>query len=564
MDMLNSIGSLFGLEITKIKDISNPSAALSVPVEDDGSSIVATSSAAYYGVYIDLENIAKNETAAIKTYRDMALYPEIDIALQDIINEAVPQEDDEPQLKLNLDDLETSDSVKEKMQKEFESVLTLLNYNKLSSDLFKRWYVDGRIFYQIIVDKDNLKRGITELRIIDAMKIKKVKEVKKVRLPSGIDAIQGIEEYFVYNEAGWGASTNQTSSQNNTVQGVKLSPDSIIYAPSGLVDQNSGSVISYMHKAIRPANQLRMLEDALVVYRIARAPERRIFYIDVGTLPKPKAEQYVKDIMNRYRNKMVYDGKTGEVRDDKKYMSMLEDFWMPRREGGKGTEITTLPGAQNLGVMDDVLYFQKKLYQSLNIPASRLTGESGFSIGRSVEISRDEVKFQKFIDRLRRKFAEVFYEALKTQFILRGICNNLEWEDIKEKIKISFQTDNYFSELKEQDVWQSRLQMVQQADMYIGKYFSKEFIMKKFMRMTDEELIEMKEQINNEKDDPTAQPMGMMQPGMDPSMMGGDPGMGGGGFPPQGGGQPGDPNGEYDENQQNGFDEDEDNQNNYR
>ncbi len=548
MSIVDNALGLFGLQVKKIDPAENRSAAIGLPANDDGSTLVTPNvSGSYYGVFMDLDGAVKNDLQQVQQYRTMSLYPEVDMAIQDIVNEAIPHEDDRPQLDIILDDLEVSDGLKIKIENEFKYVLSRIKYATMSSDIFRKWYVDGRLFYQIIVDKDNLRRGIIDLRPLEATKIRKVKEVKRGKSPQGIDIVVGVEEYFVYNESGFTGqnAASGVSMSNTSTQGIKISPDAVVYVPSGYMDVNGQNMLSYLHKAIRPANQLRMMEDSLVVYRIARAPERRIFYIDVGNLPKGKAEEYVKQIMDKYRNKMVYDASTGNVRDDKKYMSMLEDFWLPRRDGGKGTEITTLPGAQNLGQMEDVTYFQKKLYESLNVPVGRLQSDQGFSMGKTNEITRDELKFQKFIDKLRRKFSNLFYEVLKTQLILKGIINNQEWDEIVEKIFFRFQRDNYFSEMKDQDLWNTRMMSLQQANQYVGTYFSKSWIEKNILRLTDEDIEKMKEEMEEEKDDPTAQVWSqqqMMQPpmmGPDPSMMGGDPAGGmppdqGGGFPPQG------------------------------
>lgn len=536
----------FGLSIDWHKPVEKKSAGIVPPANEDGASVVSTSASAYYGVYLDVDGAIKNETQAIQSYREVASYPEIDLALQDIINEAIPHEDDRPQISLVMDELDASDQLKDAIEEAFNNVLSKLEYNRNASDIFRKWYVDSRIYYQILVDVDNPRSGIIELRAIDPTKIRKVKEIKRERSPQGVDVIKEIKEYYVYNEAGFAAiASAQNNTATNPVQGIKISPDAIVYVPSGLLDPTNVMVQGYLHKAIRPINQLRMLEDATIVYRIARAPERRIFYIDVGNLPKAKAEQHIKDIMNTYRNKMVYDAKTGNIRDDKKYMSMLEDFWLPRRDGNKGTEITTLPGAQNPGMVDEVTYFQQKVYQSLNIPVARMQPDTGFSLGRTTEVTRDELKFQKFIDKLRRKFSQLFYDLLKTELVLRGICNNLEWEEeFKEKIFFRFQRDNYFAELKELDILQARMAIMPQIDPYLGKYWSKQWVQKNILRMTDEDIKEMAIQINSEKDDPTAQPSfaggGM---GGDPNAMGGgmggmvDPSMMGGGMPPDDGSQ---------------------------
>ena len=470
------------------------------PEMDDGTQAVS-SSAGYYGYYVDMDGTVKDEVQAIRRYREVSLFPDVDIAIQDIVNEAIPYEDDSPLVELVSDRLETSDAIKEKINDEFKYILRLLKFNEKAPDLFKKWYVDGRLYHNVLVDK-NPNNGIVEIRPIEATKIKKVRELIKDKTPEGVEIIKGVKEYYVYSQNGFVAQTNTATPQAaTTAQGVKLTDDSVIFTPSGFVDMNTGAVLSYLSKALRAANQLRMLEDAVVIYRLSRAPERRIFYVDVGNLPKAKAEQYVKDIMNRYRNKLVYDAKTGEVRDDKKYMSMLEDFWMPRRDGGKGTEITTLPGGQNLGELTDIEYFQNKLYMALNIPVSRLQPEQGFSLGRSTEISRDEVKFQKFIGKIRRKFSELFYDLLKMQLLLKGIINDDDWEEIKELITFRFQKDNFFSELKNQDLMMARLQVAQMADLYIGKYFSVEQLRRNLFQMSDDEIEELDKQMDAEKEE---------------------------------------------------------------
>jgi hypothetical protein len=533
MGIVDKTLNLFGLEFTKIDKAENPSAKIGQGLNDDGSTVVSPSvSGTYYGVFMDTEGAMRNEMQTLQQYRTMALYSDVDLAIQDIINEAIPHEDDKPQINVVLDELDFSDSLREKIETEFKVVLSKLKYNSLCSDIFRRWYVDGRLFYQIIVDKDNPKTGIIELCPMEATKIRKIKEIKKERSPSGVDVVTNVEDYYVYSEAGFAANSPAVASASSTsaIQGIKISPDSIIYAPSGFMDPTGQSVLSYLHKAIRPANQLRMMEDSLVVYRIARAPERRIFYVDVGNLPKGKAEQYLKEIMDKYRNKMVYDATTGSVRDDKKYMSMLEDFWMPRRDNSKGTEIEVLPGASNLNQIDDVTYFQTKLFQSLNVPASRLQPDSGFSLGNTDDITRDELKFQKFIDKLRRKFSVLFYEALKTQLILKGICNDVEWEDISDKIHFSFQKDNYFAELKELDVINQRLTALTAANQYVGIYLSKEWINKNILQLSEADAATMQEQMDAEASDQTATIWGQMElqappmPPMDPGMMGGSPG----------------------------------------
>lgn len=494
--------NIFGFSFGGKKDDAEQEKVLPSVIDpdlDDGTQAVS-SAASYYGYYVDMDGTVKDEIQAIQRYREVSLFPDVDLAIQDIVNESIPYEDDTPLVEILTDRLETSDAIKEKINDEFKYILRLLRFNEKAPDIFRKWYVDGRLFYNVLVDK-NPKNGIVELRPIEATKIKKVVEIIKDKTPEGVEIVKGMKEYFVYNPSGFVSQTNTATRQGASVaQGVKMTTDSVVYTPSGFTDQNTGAVLSYLQKALRAANQLRMLEDAVVIYRLSRAPERRIFYVDVGNLPKAKAEQYVKDIMNRYRNKLVYDAKTGEVRDDKKYMSMMEDFWMPRRDGGKGTEITTLPGGQNLGELTDIEYFKEKLYMSLNIPASRMQSEDGFSMGRTTEITRDEVKFQKFIGKIRRKFSELFYDLLKTQLILKGVINEEDWEEIKEVVAFRFQKDNFFSELKNQDLMMARLQVAQMADLYIGKYFSVEQLRRQLFQMSDDEIEELEKQMTAEQE----------------------------------------------------------------
>lgn len=514
MKLFESALNLFGININdgaKEKE-ETLSSALAVSDDGDGSILAAAgnSGAAGFGIYLDIDGQSKNDIQQVKKYREISLFPEIDIAIQDIVNEAVPQESDSPQLELTLENLDASDKLKDIIQNEFQAVLDLFGYDDNSADLFRRWYIDGRLFFQVITDKEKPNLGIQKLLLLDATKTRKIKEIEKKPMPSGAYAVSVSNEYYVYNNAGF--QINETTGAYLNAQGVKISKDSIIYAPSGYVDHNTGIVLSHLQKAIRPANQLRMLEDATVVYFISRAPERRIFYIDTGNLPKLKAEQYVKDMMNRYRNKMVYSAETGEVKNDKKYMSMLEDFFIPRQSGNKATEVQTLAGASNItGMLDNVEYFRNKLYQSLSIPVSRLQPDNGFNLGRSSEITRDELKFQKFVDRLRNKFIQIIYEALRIQLILKGIVNSNEWDDIKREIKFKFQTDNFFTESKRLDIIQSRLTILPLVDQYIGKYYSKEYVQREVLAMSDNDIEKMDEQIANEKDDPTAQPTGMGQ-----------------------------------------------------
>lgn len=480
---------IFGFEIKRKQEKELPSVV--APSSDDGSTVV-NSAAAYYGMVVDLEGVIKTENDLIRRYREVSQYPDCDGAIEDIVNEAIVAEEDEPPVKLHLDDLKVSDSIKKKMQDEFQEVLYLLDFDSKGHDIFRNWYVDGRLFYQILIDPNQPKKGIQELRFIDPRKIRRIKHVEKAKTDKGIEVVKSVEEYYLFNDKG---ITEQT------MQGVKMSVDSVLFAPSGRIDQNTGMTLSYLHKAIKPVNQLKMMEDALVIYRISRAPERRIFYIDVGNLPKLKAEQYVNDIMNKFRNKVVYDASTGEVKDDRKHMSMMEDFWMPRREGGKGTEITTLPGGQTLGQIEDIQYFQQKLYQALNVPLSRLKADqTAFNLGRSSEITRDEIKFNKFVQRLRKKFSQLFLEALRVQLIAKGIIRADEWDEMSKAIRFDFQRDNYYAEVKESEILQGRMNMLQLIDPYVGKYYSVDWVRKNVLRQDEEEIKEIDKAIEDERE----------------------------------------------------------------
>ena len=469
------------------------------PNNDDGTSVVAAG--AYFGQYVDIDGIPKNNNDfdLIKKYREIALHPECDSAIDDIINESISSDLDFAPVNIELSNLEVSEKIKKQVREEFRHILRLLDFDKKCHDIFRRWYIDGRLHYHKMIDFENPQDGIKELRYIDALKIKKVREVVKKkdalaqveRGPAGEKYDYGeVLEYYMYFPHGY---------KSTQAKGLKIASDAITFVNSGLMDHNRNSVLSFLHKAIKAVNQLRMIEDSLVIYRLSRAPERRIFYIDVGNLPKMKAEQYLREVMNRYRNKLVYDSATGEVRDDRKHMSMLEDFWLPRREGGRGTEITTLPGGQNLGELEDVKYFQKKLYKSLNIPLSRLEQESSFTIGRTNEITRDELKFAKFVGRLRKKFSELFHDLLKTQLVLKGIMTLEDWDELKENIQYDYIFDNHFTELKNNELLTERLNSVGLMEPYIGKYFSVEYIRKQVLQFTDEEIEELDLQIENEK-----------------------------------------------------------------
>jgi|LakMenE18May11ns_1017448.scaffolds.fasta_scaffold9957749_4 hypothetical protein len=499
-------------DIAKEQPPEQPSFTLPTNAMDDGA--VTITQNAYYGTYVDLEGSVRNELELITRYREMANHPELEMAIDDIVNEAITHDVSGRTVDIILDKLKQPDSIKKKILEEFENVLKLLNFSNLSDDLFKRWYIDGRIYYQVVVDESNPKSGIQELRYIDPRKIRKIREIKKDKDPrTGAMVIQSIAEYYVYNDRG--TTTQMYSAQVS--QGIRIAPESIVYVTSGLMDARNTFVISYLHKAIKPLNQLRMIEDAVVIYRISRAPERRIFYIDVGNLPKGKAEQYLRDIMIKYRNKMVYDASTGELRDDRKHMSMLEDFWLPRREGGKGTEITTLPAGQNLGEMEDVKYFRTKLLQSLNVPISRLEPQQGgmIGLGRTTEVTRDEVKFTKFIIRLRNKFSQIFDQALKTQLVLKGICTSDEWEEFKESIYYDYKKDNNFTEMRDAELLTARVQTLQTVDPYIGRYYSAAWVRKNILQMSDDVIQQMDKEIAEEEKKGTGGPT-MQPPGSEP------------------------------------------------
>ena len=485
------MAELFGFSITR-KGAQDSGDTFTVPTPDDGSIEVA--GGGFFSSVLDTDGRERTELDLIRRYRDIAQQPECDSAVEDIVNEAITSDEFSQSVMVTLDRLPYPEKIKRLIRKEFDSVLSLLEFEQKGHDIFRRWYVDGRIFFHKVIDPKNPKKGITSLRYIDATKIKKVREVKKEKdQATGVDKIKKIEEYYIYNEKGL-----HSAGYGGSQQGIRIADDAITYCPSGVIDQNSGKVLSYLHKAIKPVNQLRMIEDALVIYRISRAPERRIFYIDVGNLPKIKAEQYLKDVMNRYRNKLVYDASTGEIRDDRNHMSMLEDFWLPRREGGRGTEITTLPGGSNLGEIDDIQYFQKKLYRSLNVPISRLESESNFSLGRSTDITRDELKFTKFIQKLRKKFVHLFTDVLKTQLLLKGVISLEDWDMMKEHIQYDFLKDGHFAELKEAELLNDRISTLQNIESYIGTFFSKEYVLKHVLRMNDAEIAEMRDQIASE------------------------------------------------------------------
>ena len=485
------MAELFGYTITRAKGKGSGDQFIA-PSSDDGTIEVA--GGGFFSSILDTNGREKTELDLIRRYRDIAQQPECDSAVEDIVNEAISFDEVSQSVSISLDRLPYPEKIRRAIRKEFNEVLTLLEFEEKGSDIFRRWYVDGRLFYHKVIDNKSPKKGIVALKFVDPTKIKKVREVNKEKDPkTGVDVVKKINEYYVYNEKGLAHA-----GYGGTGQGIKIAKDAITYCPSGVIDQNGGKVLSYLHKAIKPVNQLRMIEDALVIYRISRAPERRIFYIDVGNLPKIKAEQYLKDVMNRYRNKLVYDASTGEIRDDRNHMSMLEDFWLPRREGGRGTEITTLQGGSNLGEIDDIVYFQRKLYRSLNVPISRLEAENNFSLGRTTEITRDELKFTKFIQKLRKKFVHLFTDILKTQLLLKGIVASEDWDIMKEQIQYDFLKDGHFAELKDAELLRDRIDALDQIQSYIGTFFSKEYVLKRVLRMTDSEVEEMRDQIARE------------------------------------------------------------------
>jgi hypothetical protein len=482
---------LFGFEIKRTKDDQVlPIPSVVPPSNQDGSTVVNTgvNAGGYYGMVVDLDASLKNENDLIRRYREISQYVDCDAAIEDIINEALISDETKQPIEIILDDLKVSAGIKNKISDEFREVLRLLKFNDRGHEIFRQWYVDGRLYYQVLLDEANVKAGIQELRFIDPRKIRKIKNIKKEKTPQGVEVVKTLEEFYLYNDKGM---------SEQSTQGVKLPLDSVVHCPSGVMDMNSGMTLSHLHKAIKPTNQLKMIEDSLVIYRISRAPERRIFYVDVGNLPKLKAEQYVNDIMNKFRNKIVYDATTGETRDDRKHLSMMEDFWMPRREGGKGTEISTLPGGQNLGAIEDIEYFQNKLYHSLNVPVSRMQQSEGFSIGRSNEITRDEVKFNKFIVRLRKKFAVLFLEALKVQLVAKNIINVRDWEDLRQGIRFDYLEDNHYAELKDAELLTQRITLLTQMEPFIGRFYSDEWIKRNLLRMTDEQIELMDKQIKD-------------------------------------------------------------------
>ena len=511
------MAQLFGYSIERAKKVPKGPSFVQKDNQDGATPVVA---GGHYGYYVDIDGQVKNEWELITRYRDMILQPECDSAVDDIVNECICGNYNDVPIEINLENLKgVSEKVKKLIRENFDYVLELLDFENKSYEIFRRWYVDGRVFYHKVIDPKNPSEGIIELRYVDPRKIRKIKEIDNK--PSRMEAqttgdpfLSKQVEYYIYNAKGLKAGDTN---------GIKIAPDAITFCHSGIFDMNKNMVLSHLHKAIKAVNQLRMIEDSLVIYRLSRAPERRIFYIDVGNLPKIKAEQYLREVMSRYRNKLVYDANTGEIKDDKKFMSMLEDFWLPRREGGRGTEITTLPGGQNLGELEDVKYFQKKLYKALNVPSSRLETETTFNIGRTTEITRDELKFQKFVNRLRKRFSDLFHDVLKTQLLLTGVMTLEDWEQVKNHIQYDFVADNYFNELKQNEMMTERLNIVASMDPYVGKYFSIEQIRKQVLKQSEREFAEIDKQIEQEMaDGKIMDPMAMEDPAaMDPAAAGG-------------------------------------------
>lgn len=487
----NALFKLFGFELKRAGAKKEKMIPSIVPPTDQDAAGYITSGAGHYGQYINMDgDQSKDNRDLIMRYRGVAMNPEVDMAIDEIVNESIVASELESSVEIKLDEIEAPDKIKDQISEEFENVIGMLKFNDLGYEMYRSWYIDGRIVHHLLVNESNTKAGIQEIRNIDAAKIRKVREVKYKKDPkTNVKIVDGIEEYYIYEEK---PGTSQ-------VQGVRLSTDAVSYVTSGLLDETRKKVVSHLHKALKPINQLRMMEDSLVIYRLARAPERRIFYIDVGNLPRGKAEAYMKDMMSKYRNKLVYDASTGQIKDDRKHMSMLEDFWLPRKENGRGTEISTLPGGENLGQIDDIIYFQKRLYRSLNVPVNRLEQESQFSLGRSTEISRDEVKFQKFIDRLRRRFANLFLEILKKQLILKGIITDQDWEEWKDDIYVDYIKDNHFSELKDSEILQNRIGIMNEITQYVGDYFSKEWVFRNVLQLSDEDIQKMMKEMAKEE-----------------------------------------------------------------
>lgn len=494
---------LFGFEIKRKIEAKEQLRSFADPVNDDGAISVATGGA--QSTFVDLDGTAKTEAELVNRYRSMLQQPEVQAAVDDIVNEAITISDENRVVECVTDDVDMPDSIKKKIREEFENVLKLLDFSNQGYEIFSRWYVDGRLYYHAVIDETAPKKGIQELRYIDPRKIRKIREFEKEKPVNGSNqfTLKRVKtEYYIYSDKGYDVNTSaQQLNTFDSIQGLKIAKDSIINCNSGVLNEKNTIILSHLHKAYKPLNQLRMMEDAAVIYRISRAPERRVFYIDVGNLPKIKAEQYLREMMVNHKNKLVYDASTGEMRDDRKFMTITDDFWLPRREGNRGTEITTLPGGQNLGEMEDINYFQKKLYKSLNVPISRLEAETGFSLGRSSEISRDEVKFAKFIRRLRARFSTLFDKALEKQLILKGVIKPEEWDIIKDSIRYDFKLDNHFEELKQSEILRDRVSLLDQVNNYVGVYYSKDWVRKNVLHMSEDEIEEIEKQLKDEGED---------------------------------------------------------------
>lgn len=500
------MAELFGFQI-KRKTTEKEYPSFAPKIDDEGALVVSEGGA--YGQYVDLEGAVRNEAELVNKYREISMHPDVEMAVDDIVNESIVMDPKKDIVSLNLDDLEQPENIKKMILEEFDNTLELLEFNQHAYEIYRKWYVDGRLYYHAIIDQQNPREGIKELRYVDPRKIRKIKTKKRARANKNTNVLidKPVDEFYVYSEKGFAKSPTQSATYNDPAsQGIRIATDSIINVSSGLVNVNGDMVIGYLQKAIKPLNQLKSMEDSLVIYRISRAPERRIFYIDVGNLPKMKAEQYLRDIMTRFKNRVVYDAQTGEIRDDRKHMTMLEDFWLPRREGGKGTEITTLPGGQNLGQIDDIIYFQRKLYKSLNVPITRLDPEAQYNFGRATEISRDEVKFAKFITRLRGKFSELFNKILEKQLILKGIITSEDWAEFRTNFKYEYSEDNHFAELRNTEILRDRVSMLRDIDDYAGKYYSHEWIRRNVLYQTEEDMDEIDKQIVDEMNNPQYNP----------------------------------------------------------
>ena len=490
---------LFGFEIVRSKEEQEIPESVVSPAMDDGA--ININSGAHYGIYVDIEGSYRSEVDLLSKYRTMAMQPEMENAIDDIINEAIVHDDDGKSVNIEMDELDQPDSIKKLIREEFDNVLRLLEFDKFGSETFRRWYVDGRMYYSVVIDPDKPRDGIQQLIYIDPRRIRKIRNITKEKNAEGIDVIKKIEVFYLYNEKIVNNNIQSPQIIGNFAGGVKLSEDSVIHLTSGLFDPAKSTVLSYLHKAIRPMNQLRFIEDATVIYKVSRAPERRVFYIDTGNMPKIKADQYIKDLMTKFRNKLVYDAGTGEIRDDRKHLSMLEDFWVPRRGEGKATEITTLPAGQGFDNMDGVLYFEKKLYRALNVPISRLESNQGFQLGKPMEITRDEIKFDKFVQKLRNRFSILFDELMQRQLTLKGVCTLEEWKEFKQDIHYKFIKDNNFSELKESELLNNRILILQSIDPFVGRYFSQRWVKEKVLQQDEDEIEKMQEEMDDEAEE---------------------------------------------------------------